>query len=80
MRLDEWKNSECKDGWYHRFEITGQDRDYVQETCELCGKQVYFKIINGTTENNIYLAHHIRNALFPLHSLFYREYPNFRKQ
>jgi len=80
MRLDEWKNSECKDGWYHRFEITGQDSDYVQETCELCGKQVYFKVINGKANNDIYLAYHIRQALFPLHSLFFREFPNFRKQ
>ena len=74
MRLDEWKNSECENGWYHRFEITGQDRDYVEETCQICGHQAYFKTIEGKSENNIYLAFHIRQCLPKYHTLFEREY------
>jgi hypothetical protein len=75
MRDDDWKNSDCVDGWYHRFNITGQDSDYVEETCEICGHQAYFKTIDGRCNNDVYLAHHIRQCLFPLHPLYFREYP-----
>ena len=71
----DWENSDCYDGWFHRFNITGQDSDYVEETCEICGKQAYFKIVNGKSNNDVYLAYHIRQVLFPLHPLYYREYP-----
>ena len=70
MKEDDWNNSGCADGWLHRYLITGQDANYVEETCTICGNQVYFKTIDGKSENNIYLSHHIRQVLFPQHSLF----------
>lgn len=79
MREDDWRNSDCSDGYFHRYNITAQDSDYVEETCELCGKQAYFQIIDGKSNNDIYLAHHIRQCLPPFHSLFFREFNNFIK-
>jgi hypothetical protein len=74
MNETDWKNSDCENGYFHRFNITGQDYDYVEETCELCGHQAYFKTIDGRSNNDIYLAHHIRSCLPKYHPLFEREY------
>ena len=75
MREDDWANSDCENGYFHRFQITGEDKDYVEETCEICGRQAYFKIVNGKSNNDVYLAWHIRQVLPRFHPLFEREYP-----
>ena len=78
MQEDDWNNSECADGWLHRYLITGQDENYVEETCTICGNQVYFKIVNGKSNNDVYLASHIRQVLFPGHPLFMREFSSYQ--
>jgi hypothetical protein len=58
--------------------MTNQWLDCVEETCTLCGKQTYFKIVNGKSNNDIYLANHIRQVLFPQHPMFLREFPHYK--
>jgi hypothetical protein len=70
----DWENSDCYDGWFHHFAITGQDLDYTEETCELCGHQAWFKTIDGKSNNDIYLAFHLRQCLPKYHPLWAREY------
>ncbi len=64
--------------WLHRFEITKQFADAVQETCMICGGQKIFKTYKGRTDNYRYIDYHVRNALPKFHPLFKREYPYAR--
>lgn len=67
-------NSQCRNKWLHRFSIIRQLPEGVQERCEICSKKVFFRIIDGKTDNKRYLSYHMRQALNPLHRLFEKEY------
>lgn len=69
-----WEKSHCRGGYLHRYTITGQWEEMVEETCEICGESKYFPIIDGRTNNTEYLEYHMRQALVPQHELFYHEY------
>lgn len=69
-----WGNSECVDAWLHRFQIVGQWPEGVLERCEICGQEEFFPVIDGRIDNNHYLSFHARQALFPQHERFQKEY------
>ena len=74
-----WNNSKCVNGWLHRFKIIDQHWEGVTEVCEICGKKKFFEVVNGRTDNNVYIAYHNRQCLNPLHNLFKREFPNYAR-
>lgn len=69
-----WQNSQCKNQWYHRFQIISETPLGVLEMCQICKKKKFFKIIQGRLNNMEYLAYHNREALTPNHNKFKREY------
>ncbi len=68
-------DSECLNSWLHRYDITQEWEDCVEETCLICGDQQFFKVINGSIDNLAYLDRHARLVLLPSHPLYEREYP-----
>lgn len=70
--------SKCKGNWLHRMQIIGQYSEGVQERCELCHKKVFFRIINGKSNNTRYISYHMRQVLIPQHRLFNHEFPNYK--
>jgi len=66
--------SKCRGGWLHRFNIQRQWEDCVEEVCEICGKSVFFKVINGHADNSQYISYHARQCLPKQHPLFSHEY------
>lgn len=68
--------SECRNGWLHRFNIVAEYPEGVQERCEICGKKVFFRVINGKSNNTDYISYHMRQCLVPQHRAWKREYPN----
>lgn len=73
--LSSWQNSNCSHGWLHRFSIVAEYEEGVLERCQLCSKEVFFPIINGQSNNEMYVAFHVRQCLPPYHELFSHEYP-----
>ena len=69
-----WGNSECYDSWLHRFSIVQAYEEGVLERCEICGDEVFHKVVDGRIDNNEYLSYHARQALMPQHEYFKREY------
>ena len=70
------EDSICKIGWLHRYELSRQSPEIVEEVCKICGKRVYYRIVDGRIDNLKYLRDHIRQALPRHHRLYYHEYPN----
>ena len=68
------EQSQCLEGWLHRFVIVDQYFDGVLERCEICGQEEFFQIIDGRVNNENYLAYHARQALLPQHELYIHEY------
>lgn len=71
-----WGKSQCLGSWLHRFTIKRQWMDGVEEVCEICGEQVFFKVVNGKTDNYEYMSYHARQFLMPQHPYFKHEYNN----
>lgn len=67
-------DSQCRNGWLHRFNIVQQLENGVVERCEICGIKVPFRIHEGRINNKQYLSFHLRNALPKEHRAFAREY------
>ena len=65
----------CKSGWLHRFILLRQSPEFAEEGCVICKKKAFYKVVRGRIDNLAYLKTHIRQALPPFHSLYYREYP-----
>lgn len=70
-------NSQCRNSRLHRFEIVAEFPEGIQERCEICHKKVFFRVIDGKSNNRNYISYHMRDCLPPIHRLFKREYPNF---
>lgn len=68
------KESQCINGWLHAFNIVEGNEHGVNEACSRCGKNVFFKVMEGRADNQEYLKYHTRQALTPEHPSFYREY------
>lgn len=69
------EESKCVNGWLHNFKISEDHAEEgVFETCRLCGKRQFFRVVDRKADNATYLKYHIRQALPPNHLLFYREY------
>lgn len=68
--------SECLHGWLHRYNITREWNDGVEELCEICKDIRYYKTIDGAIDNIEYLSYHERDILTPQSPYFYHEYPN----
>lgn len=69
-----WRDSMCRNKWLHRFEIKEQHENGVKEVCEICGKSVFFKLLDGKLNNYEYMSYHLRQALPPYHPNYAREY------
>lgn len=67
-------DSECLNGYLHRFSIQQQYPEGVVEICEICKERRFFKVVDGRVNNVEYLGSHARQALLPQHPLFYHEY------
>lgn len=67
-------DSQCRNGWLHRFTIIGEYEQGIQERCGICGKKEFFRIYGGKIDNRKYLATHMRQALPKQHRLFEKEY------
>lgn len=73
----EWKNSECGNGWLHRYETAAAYPDgTIEERCCICGGVKYF---HPATPNYEYLSYHVRSMLQPDDPRFDREYPDFKR-
>ncbi len=70
--------SRCKGTYLHKFEIIAQHEQGMLEMCDRCGKEVFFKVIDGKIDNNNYLNYHLRQALPKNHPLFNHEYAETR--
>lgn len=71
-KLTEWSNSECFDGWLHKFKFLEENPDGLTEMCQLCNKVVFFP---NDCDNISYLSWHLREALQPDNPLFSHEHP-----
>ncbi len=65
------QESECLEGWLHRYVIVEEYPDGVVEICKLCKKRLFF---HNKIPNEIYLAHHLRQTLQFDDLRFNREY------
>lgn len=74
MKLD---YSYCKDGRYlHNFQIIAQYYNGVYEQCARCHQKKFFRVDqDGRPSNRVYLNYHVRQALYPNHRRFRKEYP-----
>jgi hypothetical protein len=73
-----FKESICRSGWLHRYDLVGQAKEGVLERCVICHKKKSFRIRGGTVNPKNYLAYHMRNALTKDHRKFSKEYPHVR--
>ena len=71
----EWLKSKCIGTALHNFQIFKITDKYAHEICGNCAEEVAFPIVNGKTDNLMYLEYHLRSALVPSHPLYYAEYP-----
>ena len=63
-----WKESECVNGWLHRWEGIEDFGHGMFEYCEICHMTKFFH-----TQN--YLDYHVRMALQRYMPRYYKEYP-----
>lgn len=79
-----WQNSKCLNSYLHRLKITKEWGDQVLETCEICHKSVFFKVVDGQLQKDHYLSYHLREALgnIPIPNYIYHErgYEPFNKE
>lgn len=70
-----WQNSKCINSYLHRLKITQEWGEQVLETCEICHKSVFFKVIDGKLQKDHYLSYHLREALgnLPIPNYIYHE-------
>ena len=66
--------SECLNGYLHRYSIQEHYSEGVVEMCEICKNRKFFRVVDGRVNNVEYLGSHARQALLPQHPLFYHEY------
>lgn len=71
--------SECECGWLHRYQIHREWSDGVEEVCEICKDQQFYKIVDGRIDNIAYLEHHERDILTPDMPIYFHEYPQYAK-
>lgn len=74
QKSDRWQNSECIGNYLHRFSIQEQYEQGVMEVCEICGKSMFFRIIDGKVNNAQYMSYHLRQALPRDDEYYYHEY------
>jgi hypothetical protein len=65
------KNSICRDGSFHDYQIFKQFKDGVVEICSKCHDRKYFR---NSIPNRIYLSYHLRSALQKYEPRFKKEY------
>ena len=79
-----WQNSQCVGRYLHRLKITKEWGGQVLETCEICHKSVFFKVVDGQLQKDYYLSFHLREALpnLPIPNYIYheREFAPFNKE
>ncbi len=68
--------SKCRGSWLHRFNMVARYQNGIQERCEICGKKVFFRVIDGKSNNTDYISYHMRQVLIPQHRLFFHEWPH----
>lgn len=70
-----WQNSKCLNSYLHRLKITQEWGEQVLETCEICHKSFFFKVIDGQLQKDHYLSYHLREALgnLPIPNYIYHE-------
>lgn len=74
---DEWEDSACLDVYLHRYVITKDWGEMVQEVCDICGDEQFFGIMpDGGSDNMTYLSYHLREALPRNHPQSKFEYAN----
>lgn len=77
MKLEHsfWQNSRCVNAYLHRLSITKEWGEQVLETCEICHKSVFFKVVDGQLQKDYYLSFHLREALgnLPIPNYIYHE-------
>lgn len=66
----------CYGDLLHRFNINRQCDEWVEEICEICGKQVIHSISDGRIDNMRYAQYNARLFLQPDHPQYAREYGN----
>lgn len=69
-----WQNSHCSNGYLHRYNLLRQWDNCVEEVCNICGDQQFFKIVDGRIDNLEYITYHMRQVLPQQHNLFSHEY------
>lgn len=70
----DFSKSFCKGTYLHKYEIIRQYQQGILEMCDRCGKEVFFRVIDGNIDNNNYLNYHMRQVLPKNHPLFPHEY------
>ena len=70
-----FQNSECRNGYLHRFNIEEEYPEGVLEVCEICFLRKFFRVMDNQLDNQEYMSWHVRNALPVDHELFLHEFP-----
>lgn len=78
MDIGFFKDSYCRNGWLHRYDVVGTAEQGVLERCKICHKKKSFRIVDGSVSPKKYLSFHMRNGLQKDHRLFPHEYPYAR--
>jgi hypothetical protein len=71
MMQESIKNSQCKGGLYHDYQIVDNAIDGVIEMCTNCRERKYF---NNKIPNWIYLSYHLKSFLQPTDPKYKRHY------
>lgn len=58
-----FENSQCLNGYLHRYHIENEWEEGTEEICEICQDQRFYKVVNGQIDNNEYLEYHEREIL-----------------
>ncbi len=64
----------CIGKYFHRFNIQRETTNWVEEICEICGKQEIYTFVDGRIDNNRYAINNERLFIRTSHQLFEHEY------
>lgn len=73
LKMNKYQNSECKNGWLHRWTQLAMIKGGSLERCR-CGLKMWFPADRGA--NAYYLSYHIRSVLRANDPRYQREYGN----